>query len=197
MNEPILRSIRGGAHAPVRHDSAVGHLTGRALYIDDLPVVPGTLYNVHQAVQGAPVTRKFVSVCGAVKRPISCWVPVGTSFRDLLALGGGATVPDFGMFVGGIMMGTLSYDLDDVVTKTTAGTAKSAAKTTAASAKSAAKSTKTAAKRSTGSPVKTAAKKTAPAKAAGKTAATKATNSAKKTAPAKKATASKSSAKKA
>ena len=44
MNEPILRSIRGGAHAPVRHDSAVGHLTGRALYIDDLPVVPGTLH---------------------------------------------------------------------------------------------------------------------------------------------------------
>ena len=37
MNEPILRSIRGGAHAHVRHDSAVGHLTGRALYIDDLP----------------------------------------------------------------------------------------------------------------------------------------------------------------
>jgi xanthine dehydrogenase large subunit len=44
MNEPILRSIRGGAHAPVRHDSAIGHLTGRALYIDDLSVVPGTLH---------------------------------------------------------------------------------------------------------------------------------------------------------
>jgi xanthine dehydrogenase large subunit len=44
MNEPILRSIRGGAHAPVRHDSAVGHLTGRALYIDDMPGVPGTLH---------------------------------------------------------------------------------------------------------------------------------------------------------
>ncbi|HET7889420.1 MAG TPA: xanthine dehydrogenase molybdopterin binding subunit [Bradyrhizobium sp.] len=44
MNEPILRSIRGGAHAPVRHDSAVGHLTGRALYVDDVPVVPETLH---------------------------------------------------------------------------------------------------------------------------------------------------------
>ena len=44
MNEPILRSIRGGAHAPVRHDSAVGHLTGRALYVDDLPIAPGTLH---------------------------------------------------------------------------------------------------------------------------------------------------------
>ena len=44
MNEPILQSIRGGAHAHVRHDSAVGHLTGRALYIDDMPIVPGTLH---------------------------------------------------------------------------------------------------------------------------------------------------------
>ena len=31
-------------HAPVRHDSAVGHLTGHALYIDDLPLVAGTLH---------------------------------------------------------------------------------------------------------------------------------------------------------
>ena len=27
----------------VRHDSAVGHVTGRALYLDDMPTVPGTL----------------------------------------------------------------------------------------------------------------------------------------------------------
>ena len=80
-----------------------------------------TLYNVHQAARGVPVTRKFVSVCGAVARPKSFWAPVGTSFRDLLAAAGGATAPDFAMFVSGIMMGTLSYDLDDVVTKTTAG----------------------------------------------------------------------------
>jgi Na+-translocating ferredoxin:NAD+ oxidoreductase RnfC subunit len=31
---------------------------------------------------------------------------VGVSFRELLALAGGATVPDFGLFVSGIMMGT-------------------------------------------------------------------------------------------
>ena len=43
------------------------------------------------------------------------------TFRELIARAGGATVADFGMFVSGIMMGTLTFDLDDVVTKTTGG----------------------------------------------------------------------------
>ena len=68
-----------------------------------------------------PVTEKFLSVCGAVKQPKSFWAPVGTSFRDLIARAGGATVDDFGIFISGIMMGTLTFDLDDVVTKTTGG----------------------------------------------------------------------------
>jgi xanthine dehydrogenase large subunit len=38
-----LGRIRGGIHAAVGHDSAVGHVTGRALYLDDVPNVPGTL----------------------------------------------------------------------------------------------------------------------------------------------------------
>ena len=42
MNEPLAR-IRGGAHAAVRHDSAIGHVTGEARYLDDIPTVPGTL----------------------------------------------------------------------------------------------------------------------------------------------------------
>jgi len=68
-----------------------------------------------------PVTRKFLSVVGAVRQPKSFWIPVGTSFRELIRLAGGAKVSDFGIFVSGIMMGTLTFDLDDVVTKTTAG----------------------------------------------------------------------------
>jgi Na+-translocating ferredoxin:NAD+ oxidoreductase RnfC subunit len=102
--------------------------TGRLIPPAGIPVQVGcvvnnveTLYNVAGALRGVPVTRKFVSVCGAVRSPKSFWVPVGTSFRDLISIAGGAAVPDFGMFVSGIMMGTLSYELDDVVTKTTAG----------------------------------------------------------------------------
>jgi len=42
VNEPLVR-IRGGVHAAVRHDSAAGHVTGAARYLDDVPTVPGTL----------------------------------------------------------------------------------------------------------------------------------------------------------
>jgi xanthine dehydrogenase large subunit len=42
MNEPLARS-RGAVHAAVRHDSAVGHVTGAARYLDDVPTVPETL----------------------------------------------------------------------------------------------------------------------------------------------------------
>jgi Na+-translocating ferredoxin:NAD+ oxidoreductase RnfC subunit len=76
---------------------------------------------VDLASRGAPVTRKFLTVTGAVRKPQSFWAPVGTTFRQLIEHAGGATTPDFGMFVSGIMMGTLSFDLDDVVTKTLGG----------------------------------------------------------------------------
>jgi Na+-translocating ferredoxin:NAD+ oxidoreductase RnfC subunit len=46
---------------------------------------------------------------------------VGTSFRELIARAGGATVEDYGIFVSGLMMGTLTFDPDEVVTKTTGG----------------------------------------------------------------------------
>jgi Na+-translocating ferredoxin:NAD+ oxidoreductase RnfC subunit len=102
--------------------------TGRLIPPAGIPLQVGcvvnnveTLYNVHFAQQDRPVTEKFLSVCGAVREPKSFWAPVGTPFRDLIAVAGGASVPEFGVFVSGIMMGTLSFDLDDVVTKTTGG----------------------------------------------------------------------------
>jgi Na+-translocating ferredoxin:NAD+ oxidoreductase RnfC subunit len=102
--------------------------TGRLIPPAGIPLQVGcvvsnveTLYNVHFAREDRPVTEKFLSVCGAVREPKSFWAPVGTPFRDLLPLAGGATVPDFGVFVSGIMMGTLTFDLDEVVTKTTGG----------------------------------------------------------------------------
>ncbi|MCX6625082.1 MAG: SLBB domain-containing protein, partial [Acidobacteria bacterium] len=54
-------------------------------------------------------------------RPSSFWVPIGTPFRDLIRLAGGAIPEEYGIFVGGLMMGTLTFDEDEVVTKTTGG----------------------------------------------------------------------------
>ena len=42
MNRPIER-IRGGAHQSVKHDSAHGHVSGEALYIDDVAMPPSGL----------------------------------------------------------------------------------------------------------------------------------------------------------
>jgi Na+-translocating ferredoxin:NAD+ oxidoreductase RnfC subunit len=102
--------------------------TGRLIPAGGIPLQVGcvvnnveTLYNVYEAAQGRPVTRKILSVVGAVRKPATFWVPIGTPFRDVLSRAGGAAVPEFGVFVSGMMMGALSFDLDDAVTKTTAG----------------------------------------------------------------------------
>jgi Na+-translocating ferredoxin:NAD+ oxidoreductase RnfC subunit len=80
-----------------------------------------TFYNISQAVKDIPVTNKFVTVAGCVKTPLSFFVPIGTSLKDLISLAGGTTIPDYGIFVSGIMMGKLTFDSTEVVTKTTAG----------------------------------------------------------------------------
>jgi Na+-translocating ferredoxin:NAD+ oxidoreductase RnfC subunit len=102
--------------------------TGRLIPAAGIPLHVGcvvnnveTLYNVYEASRGRPVTRKFVSVNGAVREPKSFWAPVGTPFRDLIELAGGATVPEFGLFIGGLMMGGFTFNLDEPVTKTTNG----------------------------------------------------------------------------
>src|SRR5580658_4395155 len=87
--------------------------TGRLIPPAGIPLQVGcvvnnveTLYNVHRALNGRPVTEKFLSVCGAVREPKSFWAPVGMSFRELIAAAGGATISDFGVFISGLMMGT-------------------------------------------------------------------------------------------
>ncbi len=102
--------------------------TGRLIPPAGIPLNVGcvvnnveTLFNVDRASRGEPVTEKFLSVCGAVREARSFWAPVGMTFRELVALAGGAQVADPVLFVNGIMMGSLSRDFDGVVTKTTGG----------------------------------------------------------------------------
>lgn len=80
-----------------------------------------TLLNIARAARGEPVTEKWVTVAGAVRHPASFRVPIGTPFTELLAAAGGALADAYGIFIGGIMMGSLAFDLDRSVTKTTAG----------------------------------------------------------------------------
>lgn len=79
-----------------------------------------TLYNVSRAAEGKPVTEKFLTIAGAVKNSSSFFAPIGTSFEELIKHAGGANVNDYGVFVGGLLMGRLTFDMSEVVTKTTA-----------------------------------------------------------------------------
>jgi Na+-translocating ferredoxin:NAD+ oxidoreductase RnfC subunit len=80
-----------------------------------------TFYNIANAIDDRPVTKKFVTVAGAVKNPSSFFVPIGTSFNDLLKIAGGSFLQEYAIFVSGILMGKLTFDANEVVTKTTAG----------------------------------------------------------------------------
>jgi len=102
--------------------------TGRLIPPSGIPLDIGcvvnnveTLYNISRAEKDLAVTEKFICVAGAVKKPSSFFVPVGTSFKDVIEFAGGSRVSEFGIFVGGVMMGHLTFDLHDVITKTTAG----------------------------------------------------------------------------
>ncbi|HMD13225.1 MAG TPA: NADH dehydrogenase subunit, partial [Bacteroidota bacterium] len=78
-----------------------------------------TLYNIARAMDGNPVTEKFITVAGAIHHSGTFVVPVGMSYRDAIGFAGGANVNDFGVFVGGVMMGKLEFNLDLPITKTT------------------------------------------------------------------------------
>ncbi len=80
-----------------------------------------TFYNIHNAVNGIPVTEKFLSVTGLVKNKCSFFAPIGTKFKDLIKFAGGTTINDYAIYVSGILMGRLTFDVEEVVTKTTAG----------------------------------------------------------------------------
>lgn len=103
--------------------------TGRRVPPAALPVSVGvvvnnvqTVLNIARAVeQQYPVTRRTLTVNGAVARPITLTVPIGMSLREVLALAGGATVDDPGFINGGPMMGGLITSLDTPVSKTTGG----------------------------------------------------------------------------
>lgn len=106
----------------------VHEVTGRLIPPGGLPLDVGclvnnveTLVNIGAAVAGHPVIHKTLTVAGAVREPVTITAPIGTSFRECLAAAGGPTVEDPVLFLGGLMMGEATTDLDTPVTKTSTG----------------------------------------------------------------------------
>lgn len=106
----------------------VHEVTGRQIPPGGIPLHVGclvdnveTIVNVAHAVAGRPVTRKYLTITGAVRKPLTAALPVGTRIRDCLALAGGCTVDDPVILVSGVMMGSVTRDQQQPVSKTTAG----------------------------------------------------------------------------
>ena len=81
-----------------------------------------TLINLARAVdEGTPVVDRTLTITGAVSRPATVTVPIGTSIREVLARAGQITVDKPYFVNGGPMMGKLLTSIDQPVTKTTGG----------------------------------------------------------------------------
>ena len=90
----------------------VHEVTGRIVPEGGIPLHVGivvanveTLVNVANALEGKPVTDKYVTVGGAVRKPITVKVPIGMKVEELIALAGGALVTPYAVIDGGPMVG--------------------------------------------------------------------------------------------
>jgi Na+-translocating ferredoxin:NAD+ oxidoreductase RnfC subunit len=106
----------------------VHEVTGRLIPPGGIPLNVGvvvnnveTLVNIAEAADGRPVVRKYLTVAGAVRTPLTLAAPVGTSLAECIAAAGGATTGDPVLLLGGAMMGETTDRLDTPVTKTTTG----------------------------------------------------------------------------
>ncbi|MBQ7487717.1 MAG: SLBB domain-containing protein [Clostridia bacterium] len=115
---------------PIGDEQALLHsATGKTVPPGALPgsvgcavVSVSTALNALRALDGKPVTSRFVTVVGEIRNPGVYRVPVGMSVNEVLDRAGGATVPDYRLVLGGPMMGPLADRSDPgVVTKTLGG----------------------------------------------------------------------------
>ncbi|WP_297209643.1 4Fe-4S dicluster domain-containing protein [uncultured Flavonifractor sp.] len=107
----------------------VEQVTGRSVPERGLPLDVGcvvdnvgTLLNIMDALEGRPVTHKYLSVVGEVKEPVMLYVPIGTPLTQCVAAAS-PTIGKYALIVGGPMMGKVLTEPaameEAVVTKTT------------------------------------------------------------------------------
>lgn len=125
---PVKVHLLGDYYPAGDEYDLVYNVTGRLIPPAGIPLQVGavvmnveTLANVAAAADDRPVTRKTVTVAGAVREPVTVTVPVGTPWQDAISAAGGATTPDPVLCVGGLMMGETTDDLSTPIIKTTTG----------------------------------------------------------------------------
>lgn len=80
-----------------------------------------SLLNVARAMDDKPVTDRYLTVCGEVNEPVICKLPIGTPANVAIDFAGGSSISDFGVVMGGPMMGKVLNTSTEPITKTTSG----------------------------------------------------------------------------
>jgi len=80
-----------------------------------------SLLNISRAMAGKAVTDRYLTVCGEVQQALICKVPIGTPVSDIIQMAGGAKIHDYGIVMGGPMMGRVISSEAEPITKTTSG----------------------------------------------------------------------------
>lgn len=125
---PKLRIHRLGNFYPAGDEQVtVFEVCGRIVPEGGIPLHVGvvvcnveTVLNIMDAREGKPVTASWVTITGAVNKPVTLLLPLGISVAEAIEQAGGAAVPDYKVVNGGPMMGKL-VSIDSRVTKTTKG----------------------------------------------------------------------------
>lgn len=106
----------------------VYELTGRVVPEAGIPIHVGcvvvnseTALNIYNAMNGQPVTQKYITVTGDVPKALTVKVPVGTPILDVLKLSGIEDFENYAVIDGGPMMGPVMDRLDGYVTKKNKG----------------------------------------------------------------------------
>jgi Na+-translocating ferredoxin:NAD+ oxidoreductase RnfC subunit len=106
----------------------VYEVTGRIAPEGGIPLNVGaivtnveTLINVANALEDQPVIHKYVTVTGAVRRPGTFIVPIGTPLKKMFELAGGVIPEKYCVVDGGPMMGKILRNMDTYVKKTSKG----------------------------------------------------------------------------
>jgi Na+-translocating ferredoxin:NAD+ oxidoreductase RnfC subunit len=92
---------------------------GLPIDVNAVVVNTETILNLYNAVYlRLPVTDTYITVTGAVNKPRTLKVPVGTSIEKLIRYVEGASIPKYKVIMGGPMTGKIA-DEQAAVTKTT------------------------------------------------------------------------------
>lgn len=117
---PLRDTYPAGDEFLLVHD-AVGRIIPPGGLPKDVDTVVANVETLVNIGLDEPVTHKYLTIAGAVRTPVTLRVPIGISIGELIAHAGGATVTEFDVLLGGVMMGRLAAGLDEPVTKTLGG----------------------------------------------------------------------------